>query len=177
MASPVGHVVVGIGVAGAVAGLLEAGNTPALWVGAGIAACLPDLDVVPILWGVSHRKVHRQASHSILILAPLVLLTWVAAYALPLAVDWRLMAPWTIALASHVALDVLCTGPVLGQQGLGVPLFWPMTPRRWSVIRPIFPEVDLLDGVPPGTIGRQCLQELLRLSPASVALVFLGHLL
>ncbi len=177
MASAVGHVVVGIGVAGAVAGALQAGNTPALWIGAGIAACLPDLDLLPSLWGVPYRKIHRLASHSILILGPLVAFAWVAKYALPLAVDWRHLAAWTVALGSHVVLDVLCTGPVLGQQGLGVPLFWPMTPHRWSVTRPMFPEINLLDGVPPSTIGRLCLQELLRLGPASVVLLLVGHLL
>jgi membrane-bound metal-dependent hydrolase YbcI (DUF457 family) len=177
MASPVGHVIVGVGVAGAMAGALGADNTPALWMGAAIAACAPDLDVLPSLWGVPYQRVHRQASHSILILAPLAVVSWVGFLALDPPVDWRFMVAWTAALMSHLVLDVLCTGPLLGRQGLGIPLLWPLTPRRWCVTQPMFPEVNLLEGCSPGAYGRVCLQELILLSPAAGAGILLAHLL
>lgn len=177
MASPIGHVVVGIGVAGAVAGGLGADSTPALWTGAAVASCLPDLDLLPSLWGVPYQRIHRRATHSLVILAPLVGLAWTAVVARDLPVDWRLMLAWTSALVSHLVLDILCTGPVLGQGGHGIPLFWPLTSRRWCVSRPMFPEVNFLEGVPAGVIGRVCLRELLHLSPAAGVLILLGHLL
>jgi membrane-bound metal-dependent hydrolase YbcI (DUF457 family) len=177
MASPVGHLIVGVGAALGVTEAVGGSDAPAVWAGAAIAACLPDLDILPSLWGVPYQRVHRQASHSILIMGPLAALAWVAVLALDLAVDWRLVAAWTAALMSHLILDVLCTGPVLGKQGLGVPLFWPLTPRRWFVPRPMFPEVNLLEGVSPRIIGRAFLLELLHLSPAALALILLGRLL
>ncbi|OGC00387.1 MAG: hypothetical protein A3G35_02555 [candidate division NC10 bacterium RIFCSPLOWO2_12_FULL_66_18] len=177
MASPIGHVVVGIGVAGAVAGGLGTDSTPALWTGAAVASCLPDLDLLPSLWGVPYRRVHRRATHSLLILAPLVGVAWAAVSALDLSMDWRLMLAWTSALMSHLVLDILCTGPGLRQGGHGIPLFWPLASRRWCVSRPMFPEVNFLEGVPAGVIGRACLRELLHLSPAAGVLILLGHLL
>jgi membrane-bound metal-dependent hydrolase YbcI (DUF457 family) len=177
MASPIGHVIAGVGVAGAVAGALGVDSTPALWAGGAVASCLPDLDLLPSLWGVPFRRTHRQASHSILVLAPLVALSWVAAYAFDLPLDRRLLAAWTAALISHLVLDILCTGPVLGRQGQGISLFWPLTRRRWFVRRPMFPEVDLLDDITPGLIVRACLRELVHLGPAAGALLVLRHLL
>ncbi len=174
MASPIGHVVVGIGVAGAVAGGLGADSTPALWTGAAVASCLPDLDLLPSLWGVPYRRVHRRATHSLLILAPLVGVAWGVVHALGLPMNGKFMVAWTAALMSHLVLDVLCTGPSLGH---GIPLLWPLTPRRWSVPRPMFPQVNFLEEVSPGVIGRACLRELLHLSPAALVLLLLGHLL
>ncbi len=177
MASPIGHVVVGLGVAGGVVAGLGADSTPALWTGAAVASCLPDLDLLPTLWGVPYQRVHRRATHSLLGLAPLVGLAWAAVFALDLSVDWRLMVAWTAALMSHLVLDILCTGPGLGQGGHGIPLLWPLTSRRWCVSRPMFPEVNFLEGHPARVIGRACLRELLHLSPAAGVLILLGHLL
>ncbi|HWT82504.1 MAG TPA: metal-dependent hydrolase, partial [Candidatus Methylomirabilis sp.] len=64
MASPVGHVVVGMGLAGAAAGALGMESGLALWAGAAVASCLPDLDLIPWIWGVPFRRTHRKASHS-----------------------------------------------------------------------------------------------------------------
>jgi membrane-bound metal-dependent hydrolase YbcI (DUF457 family) len=177
MASPIGHVMMSIGCAGTVAGGLGMDSTPALWAGAAVAGCLPDLDLVPSLWGVPYRRTHRQASHSILVLAPLVALAFAVAHALDGPPDWRLMAAWTAALLSHLVLDVLCTGPVLGRLGHGIPLFWPLTRRRWFVRQPMVPEVNLLDGTTPGLIVRACLWELVLLGPAAGALLVVPHLL
>ncbi len=177
MASPVGHVLAGVGVAGAVAGAAGADTTPALWAGAAVASCLPDLDLLPSLWGVPSHRVHRQASHSIPILALLAATSWLAVRAFGLPADWRLLAAWTAALASHLLLDILCTGPLLGRSGHGIPLWWPLSRRRWYVRQPVLPEVNLLDGTTPGVLVRAGLRELLHLGPAAGALLVLGHLL
>ncbi len=177
MASPIGHVVTGVGIAGAVAATLGVDGTLTLWAGAAVASCLPDLDLVPSLWGVPFRRTHRKASHSLLVLAPLIGLSWIAVYSSDLPLDRRLMAAWTAALLSHLLLDVLCTGPVLGRRGHGIPLFWPLARRRWFVRQPMVPEVDLLEEVTPGLLVRTCLQELVHLGPAAAALLVLGHLL
>jgi membrane-bound metal-dependent hydrolase YbcI (DUF457 family) len=177
VASPIGHILAGVGVAGAVTGLLGADGTPALWAGAAVAGCLPDLDLFPSLWGVPYHRVHRQASHSILILGPMIAVCWMAAWTFDLPADRRVMAGWTAALMSHLLLDILCTGPVLGRQGHGIPLLWPLTRRRWYVRQPMLPEVNLLEGASPGLIIRACARELVHLGPAAGALLVLGHLL
>lgn len=177
MASPIGHVVVGLGLAGAVAGGLGSEASPALWAGAAVASCLPDLDLLPSLWGVPYWRVHRRASHSLPVLVILAALAWGAVNVLDLNVGWRLMLAWTAALMSHLVLDILCTGPALGQIASGIPLFWPFSSRRWCVPRPMFPEVNFLEGVPAAVIGRACLRELLHLGPAAGVLILLSHLL
>ncbi len=177
MASPVGHVIVGVGVAGAIAGVLGAENTPALWVGAAVVSCVPDLDLLPSLWGVPYWRVHRQASHSILVLASLSALFWVSLNAWQVGLDWRYLVSWEGALFSHVLLDVLSSGPALGARGHGIPLFWPVTSRRWYVHRPIFPDVNLLENPSPAAITRACLWELLHLCPAAGAMILLARIL
>ncbi len=177
MASPLGHVIVGIGAAGAVAETLGATPAPALWMGAAVAACLPDLDLLPCLWGVRHRRVHRQATHSILVLLPFASLCWAAISALGLPVDWRVAAGWLAALLSHLVLDILCTGPILGPQDSGIPLCWPLSARRWYVYRPIVPETNLLETSSLPEIIRAGFREVLRLGPAAFGLILLGHFL
>ena len=177
MPSPIGHIIAGVGVAGAVVGGVGADSTPVFWAGAAVASCLPDLDLLPSLWGVPYHRVHRQASHSIVVLVPLVAVCWAVVYSLDMPLDWRLMAAWTAALLSHLILDVLCTGPVLGRQGHGIPLLWPLTRRRWFVRQPMFPEVNFLEGTTPGLVVRACLWELVHLGPAAGALLVLRHLL
>lgn len=176
MASPLGHVVVGVGVAGAAGGAFGVDSTPGVWIGAAVSACLPDLDLVACLWGLPYQRVHRQATHSLPVLASLVIASWGALQVLQLPVDWRLIVAWAAALMSHLVLDVLCTGPVLGGRNHGVPFLWPFTSRRWYVRRPLLPEVNLLEAPSPWTIARYCLQELLHLSPTAGVLIFLGHL-
>ena len=177
VASPIGHIIVGAGVAGATAGVLGTENTPALWVGVAVASCAPDLDLLPSLWGVPYRRVHRQASHSILVLASLVALLWAALQGLSLGGDWRSLAPWAAALFSHVILDIVCTGPALGEKGQGIPLFWPLSAHRWYVRRPILPDVNLLEDPSASAISHACLWELLQLCPAAGAMILLAQLL
>ena len=174
MASPLGHVIVGMGVTGAAAGAFGLDGSPALWMGGAVSACLPDLDLLACLWGLPYQRVHRQATHSLPVLAFLVVASWWVLQSLQLAVDWRLLVAWTAALWSHLVLDILCTGP-LGGQRHGVPVLWPFTPRRWYVRQPMLPEVNLLECPSPRTIAGVCLQELLHLAPAACFLILLGH--
>ncbi len=176
MASPLGHGIVGIGAAGAVAGILGAAPTPALWAGAAVAACLPDVDFVPCLWGAPHWRVHRQATHSILVLLPLSALCWAGISASGLPVDWRAAAGWFTALLSHLVLDVLCTGPVTGRGRSGIPLFWPLSAHRWYFYRPIVPQTSLLERCSTREIIRMGLREVLHLGPAAFGLIVSGHL-
>jgi membrane-bound metal-dependent hydrolase YbcI (DUF457 family) len=177
VASPLGHVVVGVGIAVAVGEAFGIAGTPALWLGGAVSACLPDLDLVACLWGLPFQQVHRRATHSLPILAALVAVSWWALQTLQLSVDWRLMIAWTAALMSHLALDILCTGPVLGALDHGIPLLWPLMSRRWYVGQPILPEVNLLEHASPRTIARTCLQEFLHFVPAAGILIVLAHLL
>jgi membrane-bound metal-dependent hydrolase YbcI (DUF457 family) len=177
VASPLGHVVVGVGVATAVGGALGTDATSALWVGGAVSACLPDLDLMVCLLGLPYQRVHRQASHSLPVLASLAAFSWWTLQALQVPVDWRLMVAWTAALMSHLLLDIVCTGPVLGGLNHGIPLLWPLTVRRWYVRQPMLPEVNLLENPSPGTIARTCLQEMLHLGPAGALLIVLGRLL
>jgi membrane-bound metal-dependent hydrolase YbcI (DUF457 family) len=177
VASTLGHVVVGVGVAAAVGGAFGRDGTAALWVGGAVSACLPDLDLIACLCGLSYQRVHRQATHSLPVLASLAASSWWTLQALQVPVDWRLLVAWTAALMSHLLLDIVCTGPILGGLNHGIPLLWPLTVRRWYVRRPMFPEVNLLESPSPGMIARTCLQELLHLGPAGALLIVLGHLL
>ena len=177
MASPVGHVIVGVGVAGAAAGAFGMESRLALWAGAAVASCLPDLDLIPRMWGVPFRRTHRKASHSILILVPLVGLCWVGNRALESSLEWQLLVAWTAALLSHLLVDVLTTGPVLGRQGHGIPLLWPWTERRWFVRALMFPEASLLEEMTPALLVRTCWWELVHLGPAAATFLVLGRLL
>jgi membrane-bound metal-dependent hydrolase YbcI (DUF457 family) len=159
------------------AGALGLPSTLTLWAGTVAASCLPDLDLIPRLWGVAFRRTHRKATHSILVLVPFVGLSWVVAHVSQLPLELQLVAAWTAALLSHLVLDVLSTGPVLGRQGHGIPLFWPLTHRRWFVREPMFPEADLLEEITPGLLVQTCLREVVHLGPAAGALLVLGHLL
>ncbi len=176
MASPVGHVIVGIGVAGAVAGILGSPPGPGFWAGAAAAACLPDLDFLPCLWGVRYRRVHRQATHSLPVLLPFSALCWAGISGFGLPLDWRAAAGWLAALLSHLVLDVLCTGPAVGRGRLGIPLFWPLSARRWYVHRPIVPPTNALEQCSARDIIRMGVHEILHLGPAALALIVSGHL-
>lgn len=177
MASPVGHVILGIGIAGATASALGAEYTPALWVGAAIASCAPDLDLLPSLWGVPYWRVHRRASHSLLVLASLSASLWAVLHAWQIGVDWRYLAAWGGALSSHLLLDIISSGPALGERGHGIPLLWPISTRRWYVRRPMLPDANLLENPSAAAIARTCLWELVHLCPASGAIILLAHIL
>jgi inner membrane protein len=98
-----------------------------------IAAMAPDFDVIAFKLGIAYADAfgHRGATHSLLFAALLGLLALLAARRLQAS---RRMAFGFVALAtlSHPLLDMLTNG------GLGVALFWPVSPARlfapWQVI-------------------------------------------
>ena len=73
MASPIGHALVGIGLAALAVPVAGVSPTPALWLGAVVASGLPDLDFIGTAFGLAHRRAHRGPTHSLLVLGVLVL--------------------------------------------------------------------------------------------------------
>jgi len=73
LASPIGHALVGTGLAVVLARATGMPDTPVLWLGAALASNLPDLDLLGVTIGFSIRHTHRKASHSLLVLGGLAL--------------------------------------------------------------------------------------------------------
>ena len=172
MASPVGHAVVGMAAAAVVARVTEVPGTPALWIGAFIASGVPDLDLGLALFGLKGRRFHRSFSHSLFLLSVLIAATWFVAASIPSIASGVLWA-WSAALMSHPFLDVVTTGPRGAARGYGIPLFWPLSRKRWYLQRPILETAefeacrsvrDVWDGVRP---------EVVRIVPVALA-VLLG---
>ncbi len=170
MASPIGHAVVGIAAAAVVARVTEVPGTPALWVGAFIASGVPDLDLGLALFGLKGPRFHRSFSHSVLLLSAVGAATWFVVAGIS-SIGSGVLGAWAAALLSHPFLDVVTTGPRTAARGYGVPLFWPLSRKRWYLQHPILETAefeacrsvrDVWDGVRP---------ELVRIVP--VALVVL----
>lgn len=130
MASPVGHAFVGVAAAGVTAQLTGAPEDPGLWVGAIVAAGLPDLDLLLILAGRKGPAYHRNHSHSLFVMAAIGAGIWLALQWLPPPVDSRWAWPWIASLFTHPLLDVVTSGPSIGARGYGIALFWPLSGRR-----------------------------------------------
>lgn len=169
MASPLGHAIIGFGTAAAVGTVVGAPNTPTLWIGTAAACILPDFDLVSELFGKKGPQFHRNASHSLIVLGAFMGLAWLVVRVSGVAVDPRYAVTWAAVLLSHPLLDVLATGPVLGSQGYGIALFWPLSKRRFYIQRPLYETMDLSkvrsardlwDGIRP---------ELLKLGPVLLA--------
>jgi membrane-bound metal-dependent hydrolase YbcI (DUF457 family) len=94
------------------------------------------VDVIFPLLGLPKRY-HRHATHSLLFAALVVLTGFAAVRLLRFDVAPGVATAWIAALLSHLALDVLTTGPTLGRLGWGIPLFWPFSRRRFHVQRPL----------------------------------------
>jgi membrane-bound metal-dependent hydrolase YbcI (DUF457 family) len=171
MASPAGHAMVGLGTAAVVAAAVGAPNTPALWLGAGAACILPDFDLVSELVGKKGPQFHRNASHSIFVLGSVVLLGWWLTTFFSLPVDPRQALAWVAALASHPLLDVLATGPVLGAQGYGIALFWPLSKKRFFIKKPLFETMDLSKCRSLRDVWQGFRPELVTLGPVTLAAV------
>ena len=176
MASPIGHAAVGIAAAAVVARAIELPGTPALWVGAFIASGVPDLDLGLALFGLKGPRFHRNFSHSLFILSALIAAMWFVVAATPSIASGVLWA-WSAALMSHPLLDAVTTGPRGGARGYGIPLFWPLSRKRWYLQRPIletaaFEECrsarDVWDGVRP---------EVVRIVPVALAVLLAAVML
>ncbi len=128
---------VGLASASVVARVTGAPRDAELWLGAVIAAGLPDLDLALEFVGLRGPRFHRNASHSLVVIAAVLVLGWLALDALDVAPDARLATAWGVALLSHPLLDALTTGPTLGARGYGIGLFWPLWSKRWFSRRPV----------------------------------------
>ncbi len=170
MASPIGHAAVGIAAAAVVARATEVPGTPALWVGAFIASGVPDLDLVLALFGLKGPGFHRSFSHSLLLLSAVIAAMWFVVAGIP-SIGSGVFGAWAAALISHPLLDVATTGPRGAARGYGIPLFWPLSRKRWSLQRPILETAefeacrsvrDVWDGVRP---------EVVRIVPVALAVL------
>jgi membrane-bound metal-dependent hydrolase YbcI (DUF457 family) len=173
MASPVGHALVGIGLAAVAVPVTGVSPSSVLWVGSVIASGLPDLDYVGTILGISPQQTHRRVTHSLLVLCIVALAA--------LGLSWRfadvrtheLVAVWSVVLLSHPLVDLLATGPRTAHKGFGLPLFWPLWPRRWYLRRPLV-EPPSLREYRSGRVWRRLLRELTLFGPACVGMVLLG---
>ena len=170
MASPIGHAAVGVAAAAVVARATEVPGTPALWVGAFIASGVPDLDLGVVLLGLKGPRFHRSFSHSLLLLSALIGAMWFVVAGIP-SIEPGVFGAWAAALLSHPLLDVATTGPRVGARGYGIPLFWPLSNKRWYLQRPILETAkfeacrsvrDVWDGVRP---------EVVRIVPVALAVL------
>ncbi len=174
MASPLGHAMVGIAAAAVVARVTGAPRSLELWAGSFIASGLPDLDVVLSMLGLRGPRFHRNASHSLVVLGAVLLGGWVALQFIPFQPDLRIALAWSVALITHPLLDVVTSGPSMGERGYGIGLFWPVHPKRWFLQRPIIDQStdwgacgtvrDVWEGVRP---------EIYRLAPVCVLVTLL----
>ncbi len=176
MASPIGHAVVGIAAAAVVARATEVPGTPALWVGAFIVSGVPDLDLGLVLLGLKGPRFHRSFSHSLLLLSALIGAMWFVVAGIP-SIGSGVFGAWAAALLSHPLLDVATTGPQGAARGYGIPLFWPLSRKRWYLQRPLLETAkfeacrsvrDVWDGVRP---------EVVRIVPVALAVLLAAVIL
>ena len=79
VASPLGHAMVGMAAAAVASRVAGGGASVPLWIGAFIASGVPDLDLGLEFVGLKGPKYHRNASHSLFVLAALSGVVWVLA--------------------------------------------------------------------------------------------------
>jgi membrane-bound metal-dependent hydrolase YbcI (DUF457 family) len=176
MASPVGHALVGVGLAAVSVPLLGVTPGPALWIGAVIASGAPDLDFVGVLLGYELDRVHRRATHSLFVLSALAALALFAS-TLPWALfDTPTVWVWAIALLSHPLVDTLITKNEEGGSNWGIPLFWPFWSRRFCLPRPLVPSPDVKSYASLALL-RDLLPELALFGSTCLSLVLLGSML
>jgi membrane-bound metal-dependent hydrolase YbcI (DUF457 family) len=176
MASPVGHALVGMGLAAIAAHATGTSSSAGLWVGAVVASGLPDLDFAGVAFGLPPRRVHRFASHSFVVLAALILIGAWAWVRLPLDLEPGVGLSWAVALLSHPLLDLLGTGPATAARGYGIGLFWPLSSRRWFLAAPILPSADLRECRYARDVWKAVLPEVRQIGPASILGILFGYL-
>ncbi len=176
MASPIGHALVGIGLAAAISEATGAPSSPALWLGAVIASGLPDLDLLGRIFGLPARRIHRHATHSLLLLGGLILM---AAWAWPRlagGLDSGIGVAWAVALLSHPLLDLVTTGPAVAARGAGLALLWPVVSRRWFLQHPLFAAGEFTGCRSLSEAWKALVPEVYLLGPMSIGIMLLGHL-
>ncbi len=174
MASPVGHLAFGAVAAAVVARATGTGDSGALWLGAAGACIIPDLDVVFPLLGL-HKRLHRNGTHSLLFAGLVVVAGFALMGALRVRPAPALWSAWIAALLSHYLLDVITTGPTLGRMGWGIPLFWPLSRRRFWVRHP-FLVGDRTESHTYHDTLREMREDLTRLVPACLVAIVLTRL-
>lgn len=174
MASPIGHVAFGVAAAAVVARATGTPDSTALWLGAAVASGIPDLDVVFPLLGLGKRY-HRNATHSLLFAAAVILAGLAMIRSFETALAPGLVLAWIAALLSHLLLDVLTTGPTLGRLGWGIPLLWPVSRRRFYVSRP-FLVGDRTESHGIADTLREAREDAVRIVPVGALVVLLARL-
>lgn len=141
MATPLGHGLIGLAMAGA--GQPRSGPSPAAWsLFATVAACAPDFDFLPGLLVGDPNRYHQLGSHSLLAVALFAILAGVFARRWP--GQALRMALWSGAFyASHLVLDMLTYD---GRAPYGLPLWWPVSTVHY--IAPFTPLIGVRHGVP-----------------------------
>lgn len=175
MASPVGHALVGMGLAAVVAQVADIPASPAFWIGAIIASNVPDLDMVGLTLGLPFHRLHRRATHSLVTLGLLTLAAWSLSILLG-GIEPGLGLAWVMALLSHPLLDVVTTGPRVAAKGFGIPLLWPLYSRRWYLQQPIFLTAEFNTYRSARGAGQAILHEIYQFGPVCIGLILLGHL-
>jgi membrane-bound metal-dependent hydrolase YbcI (DUF457 family) len=176
MASPIGHALVGIGLAALSVPIIGVSPSAAVWVGSVIASGLPDLDFAGTLLGISSTRVHRRATHSLVVLGIVVLLATGLSSRLERFAGHDLVLVWSLALLSHPIVDLLATGPQAARKSFGLPLFWPLWSRRWHLRRPLL-RPPSLEQYRSGSIWGLLLPELTLFGPLCLGMALLGGLI
>jgi membrane-bound metal-dependent hydrolase YbcI (DUF457 family) len=174
MGSPLGHGLVGVGLALAASQITGARNPLVLCAGAAIAGNLPDLDLLLLATGQTVAEVHRQATHSLVVLGGLSVLGVAVWIVVTRRRPPKETVPWALALLAHPLLDVQTTSQVGGG---GIPLLWPIDSSRWGVPQPIYYSPALEAYRQPLEVWRYLLPEFLTLAPMLAALIVLGAIL
>ncbi len=143
MALPIGHAVVGVATAAVVARATGTPGSPELWIGAVVASGVPDLDMIAYVLGYRSPKYHRNATHSLLVMAAMVAVGWLVLQALPVTLEAGVAWAWVAAFFSHPFLDIVTTGPSTAARGYGIPLFWPLSTKRFYTTSPIMETLDI----------------------------------
>lgn len=168
MSTPVGHALIGTGVASIVAKTCGIRNTSGLLIGAAIASSLPDFDWILVLLGFPTKSVHRAATHSLLTLIVFVMFILLAVKRFSIPIDRRVIAAWAAAAISHPLLDLFTTPPYAAASGFGLPLIWPISSRRWAVRQEIFETPGLHGYRSPGRTLKAVFREACIFGPVAV---------
>lgn len=177
MPSPLGHSLLGLVSADIVA--RESGLTPslALWVGALALSNAPDLDWLAVVYGCPTRRVHRNASHSLLALTIGMAGLAGAWRAWRDGPDARLYLAWTAALLSHPLLDVVTTSSASAARGFGIPLLWPLTKRRWALPYTALHTSELAAYRSTASLGRALWREVYLVGGIALVLTLIDYLI
>ncbi len=174
MASPVGHVSVGLAAGALVVRATGTPDSAALWGAVAFASMIPDVDVLLPALGFSKRY-HRNATHSLAFAALVIVAGVLGGRAIGWSPGTGATAAWITALLSHLWLDVVTTGQRLGALGWGIPLLWPFSLRRFSVRRTLFVH-DRTESVTLRDTLREMSEDAVRIAPACVVVALLARL-